>query len=88
MKCPASTINFGFNKTPMQDGQYVLTEGEALTAESKFYLVENGEVVCLRAFEVRSMRAHNSPLALLRLAVVTLALQIEEAGGFSPPHKG
>eukprot|EP00884_Botryococcus_braunii_P021182 jgi/Botrbrau1/7748/Bobra.0159s0177.1 len=34
-----------------EDGQMILKEGEPLTAESKFYLIESGSVECSKTFE-------------------------------------
>lgn len=36
----------------VQDGEYILKEGERLTAESKFYLIESGTVECSKTFQV------------------------------------
>ena len=36
----------------MQEGTHILKEGEELTPESKFYIVESGTVTCFRTIEV------------------------------------
>lgn len=37
----------------LQDGEYILREGEELTSTSKFYLVQSGIVECFKQFTVR-----------------------------------
>ena len=36
----------------LQEGTHILKEGEELTPESKFYVVQSGTVACFRMFEV------------------------------------
>jgi hypothetical protein len=38
--------------TASQEGQYILSEGAALDASAKFYMIESGTVDCFRTFEV------------------------------------
>lgn len=51
---------------PMQDclepevfaeGEYILTEGEPLGSNAKFYLIESGTVMCLRTNQVQMTEA-------------------------------
>ncbi len=37
---------------PMQGGQYILRENDALATNAKFYMIESGLVECQRTFEV------------------------------------
>jgi hypothetical protein len=38
-----------------QEGEYILREGELLATDSKFYIIEEGLVECLKMFEVRCL---------------------------------
>ena len=41
--------------TALQEGECILREGEPLTTESKFYIIEAGTVECWKLFEARAL---------------------------------
>lgn len=48
-RLPASPSN---HPRPVQAGEAILREGEALDEAAKFFILEAGQVDCFRAFEV------------------------------------
>lgn len=41
-------ISFEFSEYLLQEGVYILTEGEDLNESSKFYILEEGKISCYR----------------------------------------
>lgn len=54
----------------LQDGEYILREGEELTSTSKFYLVQSGTVECFKQFSVGSLTGIFCSPVLLKMPVL------------------
>lgn len=52
--CMRAALAWAHQHVVLQDGEYILKEGEALTSTSKFYLVQSGTVECFKQFSVGS----------------------------------
>ena len=52
----------------LQEGEYILKEGEPLATKSKFYIIEEGAVECCKTIQVRIIRgAHRFTLSVVTL---------------------